>query len=380
MDASAITIKNLKESIELKTQISSDESMIQSITELSMLIVEAYRVGKKVLFCGNGGSAADAQHLAAELSGRYYLDRPPLFAEALHVNTSFLTAVSNDYSFADAYARLVAGTGKTGDILIGMSTSGNSENIIRAMQEAKRLEMITVGFTGQGGGKLKQYCDFIFEIPSINTPRIQECHMLIGHSICEIVEEALFGQEVKEGAYLFPNIDPSWTLFLDRDGVINERLPEDYVKTVSEFKFLPGVVESIAAFSKIVGKIIVVTNQQGISKGLMTKTDLEAIHQFFKNEIHQHGGRIDAIYVAPQLASENSIMRKPAIGMALQAQQDFPEIDFEKSIMVGDTLSDMEFGKRAGMKTIWIGTSATAPKGSVAMSSLAELKALLLKN
>mgnify|MGYP000683643669 CR=1 FL=1 len=194
MDKSSIVERNLKESIELKQELLSDTSILQTVQDISTVIVEAYRKKAKVLFCGNGGSAADAQHLAAEFSGRYYYDRPPLFAEALHVNTSYLTAVANDYSYDQIYSRLIKAMGQQGDILVGLSTSGNSKNVIEGIRQAKVLGMTTVGFTGQGGGAMKNSCDYLIEIPSTNTPRIQECHMLIGHSICEFVEQALFPQ------------------------------------------------------------------------------------------------------------------------------------------------------------------------------------------
>lgn len=192
MDKSTIVVNNLTESIKLKQRLLSDKRIIDSIIKLSELIIDSYKNAGKVLFCGNGGSAADAQHMAAELSGRYYYDRPPLFAEALHVNTSFLTAVANDYSFEEVYERLVKAMGNKGDILIGLSTSGNSKNVINAMNQARILGMVTAGFTGIGGGEMKDYCDILFDVPSNDTPRIQECHISIGHSICELVERGIF--------------------------------------------------------------------------------------------------------------------------------------------------------------------------------------------
>lgn len=150
------------------------------------------------------------------------------------------------------------------------------------------------------------------------------------------------------------NIDKTWTLFLDRDGVINKRLPGDYVKTLNEFEFLEGVTEAFRILSGIFGKIVIVTNQQGIGKGLYTENDLGIIHHYLADEIEKHGGRIDRIYFSPHLASANHNSRKPAIGMALAAQNDFPEIDFPRSVIVGDSLSDMEFGRNAGMKTVFI--------------------------
>ena len=150
-------------------------------------------------------------------------------------------------------------------------------------------------------------------------------------------------------------IDKSWTLFLDRDGVINVRLVDDYVKNIGEFEFLPGVLDAFKIFAEKFGRIIIVTNQQGVGKGLMTMRDVDEVHAFMKQEIESRKGRIDAIYVCPQLKTDPNNFRKPSPKMAFMAQHDFPEIDFEKSIMIGDSNSDIEFGKNAGMNTILIG-------------------------
>ncbi len=182
----------LRESINLKTSLLSNHAILETIEKITKEIVNCYKHDGKVLWCGNGGSAADAQHLSAELTGRYYYDRPPLFSEALHVNTSYLTAVANDYSYGEVYSRLTKGMGRKGDVLIGLSTSGNSENVVNALKTANEIGMITVGFTGEGGGKMKEHCKYLIAIPSKDTPRIQECHMLFGHSICEVVETSLF--------------------------------------------------------------------------------------------------------------------------------------------------------------------------------------------
>lgn len=150
------------------------------------------------------------------------------------------------------------------------------------------------------------------------------------------------------------NINKSWSVFLDRDGVINKRLENDYVKTLDEFEFIEGVPEALKILSELFGKIIVVTNQQGIGKGIYSANDLNIIHHYMADEIEKHQGRLDKIYFSPHLAVDNHHWRKPGIGMALQAKEDFPAIDFTKSIMVGDSLSDMQFGKNAGMKTVYI--------------------------
>jgi D-sedoheptulose 7-phosphate isomerase len=182
----------IQSSITLKTTVMNDKAILNSVNEAIAKISAAYKNKNKVLWCGNGGSAADAQHLAAELSGRFYYDRPPLFSEALHVNTSYTTAVANDYSYDVIYSRLVKAMCVKGDILIGLSTSGNSANVVKAFEEARNMGVITVGFTGETGGKMKPFSDILINIPSTDTPRIQECHMLLGHTICEVVEMNLF--------------------------------------------------------------------------------------------------------------------------------------------------------------------------------------------
>jgi D-sedoheptulose 7-phosphate isomerase len=185
----------IQQSIETKQNILKDTNLLKVIEDVAHACATAFCNGNKVLFCGNGGSAADAQHLAAEFSGRFYYDRPPLPSEALHVNTSYLTAVANDYSYDEVYSRIVKGMGKEGDILIGLSASGNSKNVLRAFEVANEIGMLTVAFTGESGGKMKDVVDFLINVPSGDTPRIQESHIMIGHIICESVESSLFPKE-----------------------------------------------------------------------------------------------------------------------------------------------------------------------------------------
>jgi D-sedoheptulose 7-phosphate isomerase len=186
-------IKNIiQSSIDVKQQVLQDEQLLKRIETISDTIVNAFRNGKRLYFCGNGGSAADAQHLAAEFSGRFYKDRKALPAEALHCNSSYLTAVANDYSFDVIYSRIIDGVGQEGDVLVGLSTSGNSVNIIKAFETARIKKIITVGFTGANGGMLSTLTDHLINIPSNDTPRIQESHITIGHVICQLVEEKYF--------------------------------------------------------------------------------------------------------------------------------------------------------------------------------------------
>ena len=182
----------IQASIDTKNRVLSDQTLIDTVAQVAEAMTVAFQNGKKVLFCGNGGSAADAQHLAAEFSGRFYYDRPPLYSEALHVNSSYVTAVGNDYSYDVIYSRMVQAMGREGDVLVGISTSGNSTNVIKALEVANELGMITVGMTGETGGKMKDVSKFLLNIPSKDTPRIQECHILLGHILCEIVEANVF--------------------------------------------------------------------------------------------------------------------------------------------------------------------------------------------
>jgi len=182
----------ITKSIEVKEQILADENFLSKIQAAIEVVTKAFENGNKVLFCGNGGSAADAQHLAAEFSGRFYKNRRALPAEALHCNTSYLTAVANDYNYDVIYARIIDGMGYKGDVLFGFSTSGNSANIVKAFESAKTKEMITIGFTGATGGIMKESSDILINVPAFDTPRIQESHIMIGHIICQYVEENIF--------------------------------------------------------------------------------------------------------------------------------------------------------------------------------------------
>src|SRR5215207_9853011 len=188
-------VKNIiQSSIDVKQQILQNEELLAATIDIANKIVEALEGGNRIYFCGNGGSAADAQHLAAEFSGRFYTDRKALPAEALHCNTSYLTAVANDYSYEVVYGRLIEGIANAGDVLIGLSTSGNSANIVRAFEVAKNKGILTVGFTGITGGVMKAISDYLINVPSADTPRIQESHIMIGHIICQLVEEEVFSR------------------------------------------------------------------------------------------------------------------------------------------------------------------------------------------
>jgi len=192
-----LVLNAIQNSIETKEKILKDGKMMSMILSVVEEIVKAFKHDKKMLLCGNGGSAADAQHIAGELSVKFYFKRRPLSAEALNTNISHITATANDLSYDEVFSRLVEAQGRKGDILVAISTSGNSPNIIKAIKVAKKQKMIIVGLTGEDGGKMNGICDYLIKVPSSDTPRIQESHILIGHIICELVEKEMFGDKNK---------------------------------------------------------------------------------------------------------------------------------------------------------------------------------------
>jgi len=182
-------VKRIEENISAKKSILNDAHLIDTIERAATVVVNAIKNGNKIIFCGNGGSAADSQHLAAELIGKFYFNRRSLPAVSLTVNTSIITAIGNDFGFDKIFARQLEGIGKAGDVLIGLSTSGNSENVVEAFRLAKELGISTIAFTGEGGGILRNLADILINVPSSDTPRIQEAHIMVGHIICELVEK-----------------------------------------------------------------------------------------------------------------------------------------------------------------------------------------------
>jgi D-sedoheptulose 7-phosphate isomerase len=195
MDRKQVISSRLRAHIDTLSLLEQDETLKAAVATAVEKIVACFRSGGRVYFCGNGGSAADAQHLAAEFSGRFYFDRPVLPADALHCNSSYLTAVANDYGYEKVFARLISGLGRKGDILVGISTSGNSKNILQAFDVCKEQGLYTIALTGASGGKMRDAADLLINVPSNDTPRIQEAHITVGHIICELVEQEIFGEK-----------------------------------------------------------------------------------------------------------------------------------------------------------------------------------------
>lgn len=182
----------IQASADVKKEILANDTLLTTLMQTVNCLVSALQNGNRIYLCGNGGSAADAQHIAAELTGRFFKERPALAAEAIHCNSSYMTAVANDYGYDHVYERYILGIGQAGDILIGLSTSGNSKNVLLAFEAAHSRKMFSIGLTGKNGGQMKSSCNYWIGVPSEITPRIQESHILIGHILCELIEDALY--------------------------------------------------------------------------------------------------------------------------------------------------------------------------------------------
>ena len=197
MDKYSLVINEINQSISIKQKIVIEKSIVYAIAEAAVVIISAYKKGKKTLLAGNGGSAADAQHIAGEFVSRFNFDRPALASIALSTDTSILTAIGNDYGFSKLFSRQIEANGIEGDVFIGISTSGNSENILNALKACKEKKITTIGLTGNRDSKMVELCDICIKVPSNHTPRIQESHILIGHILCGIVEKELFKNYLK---------------------------------------------------------------------------------------------------------------------------------------------------------------------------------------
>lgn len=330
------------------------KTLTPKIEEVCKICIDSLKNGGKVMFCGNGGSAADSQHLAAELVGRYKMNRPALNSVALTTDTSILTAVGNDFGYDTIFERQVEGIGKKGDVLVGLSTSGNSKNVLLAMQKAKDMGIKTVAFTGEKGGKMKDFADYAINVPSDTTNHIQEMHIAVGHIICGYIEKALA-----------PKIK---ALFLDRDGTINE----DYGFTYQTEKldFIDGIFDLCKKAQDKGFKIFIITNQSGVDRGYFSLEQMNAFNDYMKNEFKKENIEITDIYCCPYLEHPD---RKPLPGMFLKAKDRY-NIDMENSIAIGDKERDVEAALNAGVKTTYLfSKTAETSKGTI-VEKLADIK------
>jgi len=329
---SELVRRELRESAEVIAAV-DDSQVLQAADAL----VKVFKAKRKVVLFGNGGSAADAQHIAAEFSGRYMMERAPLNALAL-TNLSSITAIGNDYSYETVFERQVEGHVREGDAVIAISTSGNSRNVLRAVAKAKELGAVTIGFSGSSG-RLKDEVDVPLVISSRRTPRIQEGYMAAAHVICGLVEKGVFGRRA---------------VFIDRDDTIAKDVP--YCPSPEKLVLFDGVGRSIKRLNDAGFLVIVVTNQSGVGRGYFTESKLSEIHDKMRSDLAEYGAKLDAIYFCPHLPEAGCDCRKPNIGMVLQAMMDV-DIDLSSSFVVGDSEREMELARRIGAKGIQVSPS-----------------------
>ena len=330
------------------------------LSELSVVIeraieicIEAIRNGKKIIFCGNGGSAADSQHLAAELVGRYKTNRRALAAISLTVDTSVLTAVANDFGYIEVFRRQLIALGQPGDVLIGLSTSGNSENVALAMETASTMQLKTIALTGILPGKLDQLADLAIKVPAEVTNHIQEMHLAIGHLICDFIERNTAGNKA---------------LFLDRDGVVN--IDFGYTYEPAKLELMDGIIELCQEAQRKGYLIIIITNQSGIERGYFSSADLEKFHQLLLKRFADSGVTITDIFYCPYLEHQD---RKPNHGMFIKARDRYG-LEMSESFSVGDQERDLEAARRAGvLRNYLLSAKSATESSSLRVDSLREL-------
>jgi len=304
------------------------------IRKAADIVYECVKRKGQVFFMGNGGSSADAQHIAAELSGRYAFDRPAMAGVCLS-NIAPVTAIANDYSYDIVFSRQIEAFCRKGDVVVGLSTSGNSNNVVLALEAAKKIGASTISFTGDGG-KMKGIVDHAVIIPTKETPRIQEGYLVACHTVCRIVEQAMFGRSA---------------VLVDRDNTLCKDIP--YLDDPGKMQVYPWVPEAVARLNHAGLDVIVVTNQSGIGRGKFTEKILAGINAVLVEQIRCGGGKIRDILSCLHHPDDKCACRKPEVGMGLTAAKKYG-LDMTRCYMVGDADKDMEFGKRLGMHTIRI--------------------------
>ena len=327
------------------------------INETAQICIEALKSGNKIMFCGNGGSAADSQHLAAELVGRYKLNRKAYNSIALTTDTSILTAVGNDFGYDTIFERQVEGLGNSGDILIGLSTSGNSKNVVLAFELAKKMGIKTVAFTGSNMSKMQELADYTINVPSNVTNNIQEMHIAVGHLICEIIEKEL--------------LPKTKALFLDRDGVIN--IDKGYTYKIEDFKFVEGIFEVCKKAQDKGYKIIVISNQSGVERGYYTIEDMNIFNDYMKAKFRENGVEITDVFCCPSL---NSPDRKPNSGMFEKARDKY-NVDMKNSFSIGNSERDIIAAYNCGVEKNWLLTENINAE-TIASDKVTSLKDIVL--
>ena len=309
---------------------------------------------KQVFIMGNGGSAATASHFACDLAkGTLLTDKPRFRVMALTDNMPLFSAYANDYGYEHVFAQQLASSVRRGDIIIGISGSGSSANVLNAIKLAKSVQATTIGFIGFDGGKLKDLVDVCIHVPSHCMEQVEDVHLMLEHLICTCLRKAGDKYKVPEMFVLEPwGLRPSQrkqmtrvAIFLDRDGVINENRA-DYVKSWEEYRFLPGVFEPLSRLAQSPFTIVVISNQSPINRGILAQSEVEEINRRMIEDIHAHGGRIDGVFCCPHRPGENCNCRKPKPGLLLRAAESL-NLDLESSYLIGDAASDIKAASAA---------------------------------
>lgn len=346
---------NRQERESLMTKIYNDASIQQTVQKIVESIVSCYNFGGKVITAGNGGSAAQSQHFVAELIGRMKNNRRAIPAISLSADVSTLTCIGNDFGFERCFSRQLEGIALEKDLFIAFTTSGKSRNILEALNVCNARNIESIVISGVTEAPIRRLCNNILEIPSKNTPFIQEAQLVISHVICECVEQIIQKTELTDNWDRIVELASQGYqyLILDRDGVVNDVKANGYIKQYADFRFATGFASNIERISKTYKRIFITTNQRGVGLGLMLREELDDIHKCMLADISSMGGHIDKVYTSLGIDSTDNC-RKPNVGMALQIQKDYPEVDFAKTVVVGDSYSDRLFAENIGVKYVQI--------------------------
>lgn len=324
--------------------------VLAKISELQSAIEDCFKTNGKVILCGNGGFAAVSEHVAAELMGKISIKRQPLPAISLTTDSSVLTCIANDFGFEKVFSRQIEAIGKKNDVLIALSASGNSKNILEALSISRIKGIMSFLISGEGPrNEAVELGANIIPIPSEDTDIIQDVAMCVLHQVCKDVESRICSKSANQWNDII-NIAKSQnlqTLILDRDGTLNELVPNNYVVTPSQLKICKGFLDNAKVIAETFKHIFIVSNQSCIGKGICSADAIEAVNQALVSSISERRGRVDKIYICPD-SDSTSCNRKPNIGMAKQILQDFPSVCFANTIVVGDSFSDELFAQRIG--------------------------------